>query len=470
MMAITPEQIDVWRAAPSESEHLEFKEAKLNLDTDTICEYAVALANEGGGHLLLGIHNKPPRAVVGSHAFPKIGEISHRVHQKIGIRVDFEEVMHPDGRVVAISIPSRPRGVPLHFNGRYLMRVGESLVAMTGDRLHAIFNEDRPDWLEEPGSFVVDAQAVIDQLDTQAFFELMQVPYPTTRDGVIERLLGERLIDRRSGGFTIRRLGALLLAKRLNSFPDVRRKAMRVIVYAGDSKLDTKLDEIASRGIAVGFAALIDFVMAQLPQNEVVAHALRERVTLVPEVVVRELAANALVHQDFAITGASPTIEIYANRVEFSNPGKPGVATDRFIDDYRSRNDRLADLMRRMRICEEKGSGVDRVVHNAEAFQLPAPLFRENVERTVVSIFGVRPFEDMDRDDRVRACYQHCSLRWVTDQRMTNQSLRERFNLPDSRASVSSQIIAATIEQGLIKLDEAVGASRKYARYLPYWA
>lgn len=469
-MPTTPEQIDIWRAAPSETEHLEFKEAKLSFDTDALCEYAVALSNEGGGHLLLGIHNTPPRKVVGSAALGNLVEVAHRVHQKLGFRVDFEEVKHPDGRVVVVKVPSRPRGVPRHVSGRYLMRVGESLVAMTPDRLQAIFNEDRPDWLEEPASEVLDAQAIIDLLDTQAFFELMQQPYPTRQEGVLERLLNENLIDRRSGGYIIRRIGALLLAKRLSAFPDVKRKAMRVVVYSGTSKLETKLDEAANRGMAVGFEGLIDFVMAQLPQNEVVEHALRTRVKLVPDVVIRELAANALVHQDFNATGASPTIEIYSNRVDISNPGKPAVDTDRFIDDYRSRNDRLADLMRRMRICEEKGSGVDRVVHTAEAFQLPAPLFRENVDRTFVTIFGHRPFEDMDRDDRVRACYQHCSLKWVMNERMTNQSLRERFKLPDGRASVTSQIIAAAIESGLVKADETVGGSRKYARYLPYWA
>lgn len=469
-MSTTIEQIDLWRAAPSESEHLEFKEAKNNFDTESLCEYAVALSNEGGGHLLLGIHNSPPRKVVGSQAFRSLSDAAQRIHQKLGFRVDLEEVEHPEGRVVVVTVPGRPRGVPRHISGRYLMRVGESLVAMTPDRLQAIFNEDRPDWIEEAASDVLDAQQVVDLLDTQAFFELLQLPYPTRQEGVIERLTAEKLIDQRAGGFTIRRLGALLLAKRLGNFPDVRRRGIRVIVYDGPSKLETKLDEASAKGIAVGFAGLIEFVMAQLPQNEVVEHALRTRVKLVPDVVIRELAANALVHQDFNVSGASPTIEVYSNRVEISNPGKPLVDTDRFIDDYRSRNDRLADLMRRMRICEEKGSGVDRVVHTAEMYQLPAPLFRENVERTVVTIFGLRPFEDMDRDDRVRACYQHCSLKWVMGERMTNQSLRERFKLADTRASVTSQIIAAAIESGLVRPDEAVGGSRKYARYLPYWA
>lgn len=76
----------------------------------------------------------------------------------------------------------------------------------------------------------------------------------------------------------------------------------------------------------------------------------------------------------------------------------------------------------------------------------------------------------MDREDRIRACYQHCALKWVMSERMTNQSLRERFQLPEGKSAIVSQIIAATIEAGQIKPDEKVGTSRKYARYLPFWA
>jgi predicted HTH transcriptional regulator len=103
-------------------------------------------------------------------------------------------------------------------------------------------------------------------------------------------------------------------------------------------------------------------------------------------------------------------------------------------------------------------------------FQLPAPIFGAELKRTVVTIFGPRPFEQMDREDRVRACYQHCVLRWVMRERMTNQSLRERFHLPEGKSATVSQVIAATIHAGLIKPDEKVGMSRKLARYLPAWA
>lgn len=220
----------------------------------------------------------------------------------------------------------------------------------------------------------------------------------------------------------------------------------------------------------MGFQNLVRFVMAQLPQNEVIEDALRKEVKLVPDVVIRELVANALIHQDFEVSGASVMVEVYSNRVEVSNPGEPLVPVDRFIDGYQSRNERLADLMRRMGICEEKSSGIDRVVQAAEAYQLPAPDFRTGFRRTTVAIYGPRPFEAMDRNDRVRACYQHCALKWVMSERMTNQSLRERFHVGEDKAAIASQVIAATIETGLIKPDESVGGSRKFARYLPFWA
>lgn len=277
-------------------------------------------------------------------------------------------------------------------------------------------------------------------------------------------------MDIEGGKYSIRRLGALLLAKRLQDFGDVARKAPRVLVYPGNSKLETKLDQVGSKGYAVGFQGLVGFVMGQLPQNEVIEDALRKEVKLVPEIVIRELVANALIHQDFRLTGASVMVEIYANRVEIGNPGEPVVPVERFIDGYQSRNERLADLMRRMRICEEKSSGIDKVINAAEVFQLPAPDFRAGHNRTIVTIYGPKDFEDMDRDDRIRACYQHCALKWVMSERMTNQSLRERFHLPESKSAIVSQIISASIEVGASKADEKVGASRKYARYLPFWA
>lgn len=466
----TPEQIDLWRQKPSEDQHLEFKEAKQTFDREKLNRYCVGMANEGGGHLLLGIADRAPRAVVGTGAFPDLVELAEKLFHSLGFRVDVEEVAHPDGRVVVVHVPPRPRGSAYHLGGTYWMRAGSQLTAMDPSQLRRIFAEGEPDWLEEHASVGLQADDIVKLLDTQSFFDLLGLTYPTGRAGVLDRLISERLVDAVGSTFAVRRLGAVLLAKNLGDFPELARKSPRVVVYSGVSKLETRLDQSFVRGYAVGFQEQVRFVMAQLPQNEVIEGALRRGVKLLPEVVIRELLANALIHQDFMIRGATVMTEVYGNRIEFSNPGAPVVPVERFIDGYQSRNERLADFMRRIGICEEKSSGIDRVVSAAETLQLPAPNFQVDHLRTYAIIHGPKDFEAMTRDERTRACYQHCALRWVMRGHMTNQSLRERFHLPETKSATASQIIAATQEAGLVRVDEKVGASRKYARYVPYWA
>ncbi len=69
-------------------------------------------------------------------------------------------------------------------------------------------------------------------------------------------------------------------------------------------------------------------------------------------------------------------------------------------------------------------------------------------------------FKNMNRSDRIRACYQHCVLQWVMHKQMTNQGLRAHFNLPERSSGTISQIIAATVGEGLIKAPPASGKSR----------
>lgn len=470
-MITTPEQIDAWRAARSEHQNLEFKEAKNQFDNRKLCRYCVALANEGGGHLLLGIEDVPPRKVVGTSAFNDPVEMAAKLFQTLNFRVEIEEVAHPDGRVLVFHIPSRPLGTAYQFEGAYLMRAGEELVAMSEDRLRQIFSEGQPDWLSQPAKTDARDDEVIALLDTQAYFDLMKLPYPTQRTGVLERLASEGLIKRGSSGWEISNLAAILLAKKLDAFSHaLARKAPRVVIYDGVNKLKTKDDKPGMRGYAVGFEALVDFVHSAAPQNRFIEEAVRKEVKMFPKQALRELIANALVHQDFLMTGASVMIEMYDDRVEISNPGLPPIKVERFIDEYRSRNERLADLMRRLGICEEKGSGIDKVISASEVFQLPAPDFRVGELRTTAVLFAHQDFPVMTKADRIRACYQHCCLQYLSGQRMSNQSLRQRFGVDDSKVATVSLVITATKDAGLIKADDSESSSTRYARYLPFWA
>lgn len=469
---ITLEQVNRWLSGAPETEHLEFKEAKQQYDTNKLLDYCVALSNEGGGYLVLGVSDKPPRRVVGTKTFPDTGAIKASILVALRFRVEIEEFQHPDGRVLVFEIPGRPIGQPQHHNGTYLMRAGEALVPMSPDQLRRIFSEGKADFLATDASEAIDADGVIAALDIQTFFDLMKLPLPTSRDGILTRLISEKLLRSVGGQYKITNLGALLLAKDMRQFDSLARKTVRMIKYKGKNKLQTERDLIGQKGYAVGFESLISYVNSQLPANEIIGQALREEVRMFPELAIRELIANALIHQDFEESGASVMVEIYADRIEITNPGRPLIPTERFVDEYKSRNEKLADLMRRMGICEEKGSGIDKVVFNTEYYQLPAPEFRVTPFHTTAVLFAHKEFADMEPKERINACYMHCCLKYVSNEKMSNQSLRERFKLDDTRTKVSavSQIIVAAIASGIIKPDDPENVSKRYAKYVPFWA
>ena len=468
-MKTTLTELVKWLEEKSEG-NLEFKEAKNQFDTTKLMKYCVAIANEGGGKLILGVTDKKPRMVVGSQAFQDYEDIQSKILAKLRFRVEVEEIQHPHGRVLVFHIPSRPTGTAYHFEGAYLMRSTEDLVPMSEDRLRAIFNEGKPSWLSEIALRGIASDDVVRLLDTQSYFDLLKLPYPATRENVLERLEGERLIIAKQGVYDVTNLGAILFAKDLKAFEGLHRKAPRVIVYEGKGKTKTKSDKPGTKGYAVGFERLVDYVSSQLPSNEVIGKALRETIQMYPEIAIRELVANALIHQDFNEVGTSVMIEIYVDRIEVSNPGRPFIQPERFIDEYQSRNERLADLMRRFGICEEKGSGIDKVVQSVELFQLPAPDFRVGEKHTHAVMFAYKEFDEMEMKDKVRACYQHSCLRYVMNEKMTNQSLRERFKLPEERADAASRIIRETMEAGLVRLENPESPSKRYARYIPFWA
>ena len=177
---ITLDILNRWLLSAPENEHLEFKEAKQQYDTTKLLRYCVALANEGGGHLVLGVSDQRPRHVVGTQAFLNSGDIKARILEALRIRADVQELTHPDGRVLVFSIPPRPMGTPLHHEGAY----------------------------------------------------------------------------------------------------------------------------------AVGFQSLVDFVHSSAPLNHFVEQVVREEVKMFPRQAIRELVANALVHQDFEATGQSVMVEM----------------------------------------------------------------------------------------------------------------------------------------------------------------
>ena len=313
----------------------------------------------------------------------------------------------------------------------------------------------------------LSAQDVLSFLSAETYFDMMHLPLPQEVNGILDRFLSEKLILKDEIGYSITELGGILFAKRLSDFDGLQRKMARVIVYKGKSKIETIRERTFDRGYAIIFGDMVAWINSQLPANEEIGQALRTEARMYPEIAIRELTANMLIHQDFAEQGF-PMIEIYSDRIEISNPGLPLISVERFIDEYQSRNDSLADIMRRMGICEEKGSGMDKTIFSIELYQLPPLRFQVQENRTTVTVFSYRKFAEIDKGERIRACYQHACLRYVSNEKMNNQSLRTRLGIEDRNYPMASRIIKDTLEAKLIKEESQDGASRH--NYIPYWA
>ena len=467
----------------AETPWVEFKEN--NSDPERVGEYVSALANSAAlagksfGYMVWGLEDDF-HDVVGTTFVPaqkKIGneELENWLLRLLEPKLGFEfHEIEVDGRRVVLLEIEKATHQPVRFKSIEYVRIGTYTKKLKDfpekeRELWRIF--DRTPFEARLASSHVGADEVLTSLDYPAYFELLQRPLPDNRAGIVEALTDDGLIrEDGAGAYDITNLGAVLFAKRLDRFEGLKRKAMRVIRYRGDSRVETVSEQVGAKGYASGFEGLIDFVNGLLPSNEVVGKALRRTVPMYPEIAIREIVANALIHQDFSVTGTGPMVEIFDGRLEVTSPGEPLIPTDRFVDTPpRSRNEDLASLMRRMGVCEERGSGIDKVVFQTELYQLPAPLFEVTGGATRVVLFSPKPLGDMDKADRIRACYLHACLRYVSREYLTNASLRERFGIKPKNSAKASRLIREAVEAERV-LPHDPDASKKNMKYVPFWA
>jgi predicted HTH transcriptional regulator len=295
------------------------------------------------------------------------------------INFNFHE-FEVEGKNIVIVRIKATQNIPIKFKGIRYIRIGSSK-----KKLVDYPEKERSIWTKSPiKSFEneiavcnLKPDEVLKLIDYSSYFELTNSSLPGNRNAIFEKFLQERRISKAGKNYNITNLCAILFARKLDEFESLERKAIRVIVYQGKNKLRTKREQLGQKGYASGFKGLVNYINDQLPSNEEIGKAFRKEVKMYPELAIRELVANAIIHQDFSETGTSPMIEIFEDRVEITNPGKPLISTLRFVDhNPQSRNEKLAHFMRRISICEERGSGIDKVIFECEYFHQPQNLLK----------------------------------------------------------------------------------------------
>lgn len=375
--------------------------------------------------------------------------------------------------VLLIEVPAAD-GVPVRFEDEEWIRVG-----FRTERLADFPEKERLLWRSfgmesfetEPATAGLTPDEVFDRLSLSSYLRHMVRPRPKTEEALLERMAADRLLIKAEHGlFAVTRPGALAFAHEMSAFPSVARKALRIIRYVGNSRLRAAKEFLWNQGYATDFEGLVRLIQALLPSREVIGEALRREEPVYPEVILRELLMNALIHQDFRLSGCGPVLEIFDDRIEITNPGRPLVDIDRLIDTPpRTRNVELAQLMRRMTLCEGSGIGIDRAAAATEEAKLPALAFDAVGDHFKAVITARKPFRELTLEDRLRICRQHCDLQYAKGEAMTLATLRGRLGVEPSNVGAVRRIVEEALVRQQIKLLNP-GAAPRNRSYLPYWA
>ena len=303
------------RSFPNETEWLEFK---VN-NAHEIGEYISALSNSACihdkeyGYIVFGIDDKTHRIVGTSFSPYQKGkgneDLIPWITRKLDPRIHFDhfEFKAEEEAIVIFRIRAASN-TPVKFSGVSYIRIGSYK-----KKLAEHPEKERLIWTKEPSStfekeiaaYNVTGDEVLKLIDYPSYFDLMKIPLPDNRSLIFEKLMQEKLIVENRDNYDITNLGAILFAKELDAFETLSRKAIRVIIYQGKNKLNTKKEQEGKKGYASGFKGLVGYINDQLPMNEEIGKAFRKEVKMFPELAIRELVANAIIHQDFSEKGSN---------------------------------------------------------------------------------------------------------------------------------------------------------------------
>jgi predicted HTH transcriptional regulator len=467
---------------PSELNEIDWK-ITLSPNNDKLYKHIAAFANlPGGGFLAFGIddNNGKVLGIAKADTNSIIERLASLCRDGVDPLVSIDHSIETfKGKELLVVYIKESAVKPVHLKGKtiedsYIRSGGTTRKASRQEIGALMLNSKSPTWEELHASKLLNEVEVITLLEYDKILELLKKPVPSNLPEIVKWLEEEKMIvDVDGKGYYITNFGAIAAAKDLTKFDGLSRKVVRLIKYEGKNKAAGSKEYPGTKGYAIGFEGLIQFVKGLLPGSEVIKNSLRQETSVYPEIALRELIANILIHQDFTIRGTGPMIEIFEDRIEFTNPGKllPSKKLDRLIRTTpESRNEILASAFRRYNICEERGSGFEKAVMAIELFGLPPLKFEETENSFKVTMYSPRKFADMSNEERIEACYQHSIIEYYGNGGFNNTSLRKRFGMHDKQAAQVSKLIKDAIDIGKIKPKDPESESKKFSLYVPYWA
>ena len=462
---------------PTERNNLDWKQG-LSPNVEKLTRHISAFSNyTGGGFLVFGINDDGTlKSVLQSEVRGIVTQLGNIASQNLNIpiQIDHTVIEYKGSSVLLIYIPEQ-KDKPVFPKKETIFdsywRVAGQTRKMAENEVRAMISKSMGVNFEDRiAKNDLASNEVLKLINYRKFFELNDKNVPTSSDTILSALQDFEICIRDNDMWHITNLGAILFANDLKDFTGLFGKKVIVRKYIGLNNIELDLEQIGKYGYAIGFDGLIDFIMLHTQKGEK-RDTRRENLQIYPKIAIRELVANALIHQDFDQSGMNVTIEIYPDRLVITNPGSPLIDKDRFIDlQPKSRNEKLADKMRILRFCEKRGSGIDKVILEIEKYGLPPIKFTDSEIHTRIFMYPEQKLSLMSKEDKILCCYQHACIMNESNMFITNQSLRERLKIEKNNSAMISRILSDTLERGLIMNANPETESKKFISYKPHYA
>lgn len=385
MPVTSPQQFEKFLSEP-EGTRLEFKSARASYEFDKLVNYCVALANECGGTMILGVTDKRPRTVVGTSAFPEPGEMEASLHRVFNHRIPVEEFFHEGKRVLIIHVPSRLPGTAWQHDGKYLKRAGDALVPMGDQELRAIFSETGPDFTAE-----IVPRAGLGDLQPEAIAEFRKRWQKKSGNARLATMADEQILQDCSliegAGITY---AALILLGRPSAITRHLAQAEVIFEYRSSEAAGPAADREEYREPFLLFHdRLWTKINLRNDRQSFQQDFFRYDIPTFDETSIREALLNAICHRDYR-EGGSVFIRQYSRRLEVVSPGgfPPGVTQENIADQQNPRNRRLAEALNRCGFIERSGQGVNLMIEQAIRQTKPLPDFSRSAAHEVFLILA----------------------------------------------------------------------------------
>lgn len=371
----------------AEGPNVEFKSATGGFHFEELAKYCVALANEGGGTIVLGATDRRPRQVVGTRAFEEPGRTEAGLFERLGRRIPIEETQHEGKRLLLVHVPGRLPGTAWQYAGQYLMRAGDALVPMSDDQLRRIHAETGPDFSAE-----ICPRARLEDLDPAAIAVLRQSwqresPGQDIASRSTDRLLADA--ELLVGGAL--NYAALILLGTHEALGRHLGQAEIIFEYRSNEAPGPAADR---REFRQGFLPVLDAVWQAINLRNDRQHFQQGLfvwdVPTFDERAVREAILNAVSHRDYRHTG-SVLVRQYPRRLEIVSPGgfPAGITLDNLLWEQNPRNRRIAEVLARCGLVERAGQGFDLIYRECIRQSKPLPDFSRTGEHSVwVTLHG----------------------------------------------------------------------------------